>query len=289
MYRIFSLFVFGTLVPISHADEADLRKAVTFYASFDASVNADVGGGELVPKVRAKHATEKEKFVVEEVNSKIVHIAKDRGIAGGCLNVSDLLPQDGRLYYPAKDNIAFKKEGWSGSVSMWCRTNPDTFLKTKFCDPLQITQKGYDNGALWFDFNDKKPRDLRHGVFTARADNQKAVKEEDPKAPLVRVPGIGWKELDWHHVVITFKNLDTGKPDAVTALYIDGKLKGEVKEQAIAMKWEMAEAKIYLALSYIGLIDEFALFDKALTGDEVQLLHKKPALLTPLKKSSKTP
>jgi hypothetical protein len=287
MYRILSLFVFGTLVPISRADENDVRKAVTFYASFDESVNADYGGGQLTPKTRSKHATEKEKFVVDEgVDAKVFTIVKNRGIAGGTLDVVDLLPRDGRMFFPAKGNIAFKKEGWSGSVSMWCKTNPDMMLKTKFCDPLQITQKGYDNGALWFDFNDKKPRDLRHGVFTARADNQKAVKEEDPKAPLVRVPGIDWKELDWHHVVITFKNLDTGKPDAVTALYIDGNLKGEVKDQAIAMGWEIDKANIYLALSYIGLIDEFALFDKALSADEVALLQQKPGLLAPLKKKS---
>jgi len=45
-----------------------------------------------------------------------------------------------------------------------------------------------------FDFNDAKPRDLRHGAFPMIPEGQKGISEEDPKAPMVRVPGIGWKE-----------------------------------------------------------------------------------------------
>jgi hypothetical protein len=84
--------------------------------------------------------------------------------------------------------------------------------------------------------------------------------------------------------VLTFKNLDTGKPDAVTALYIDGKLIGEVKDQTIAMDWEVEKAMVYLSLGYVGLLDEFALFNRALTAEDVTLLHKRPDLLAPLKK-----
>ncbi len=80
--------------------------------------------------------------------------------------------------------------------------------------------QGYDNGALWFDFNDAKPpRDLRFGAYTARPDGKKAVPESDPKAPLIRHPGVAWKAGECHHVVLTFHNLDTGKPDAVATLY----------------------------------------------------------------------
>ena len=198
----------------------------------------------------------------------------------------DVLDKNGRIFYPAKGNIAFKKDGWSGSVSMWCKTDSDKLLKTKFCDPVQITQKGANNGGLWFDFNDAKPRDLRHGAFSMIPDGQKGIGEDDPKAPMVRVSGIGWKANDWHHVVLTFKNLDTGKPDALTAIYIDGKLIGEVKDRAIAMGWDIEKAGIYIAINYIGLLDEFALFDKALTGEEVSHLHKNPELLSPLKKKA---
>lgn len=267
------------------ADEAAVRKAVTFYASFDEAVKGDVGGGDLTAGTRFPHPTEKGQFVFEKgFDGTAIKVAKGKGVAGGALEATGVLPKGGWLYFPAKGNLAYKKGGWSGSASVWCNADPDRLIQAKFCDPLQITQKRYDNGALWFDFNDAKPRDLRFGAYPARAEETKAVPESDPKAPLVRAPGIGWKAGEWHHVALTFENLDTGKPDAVTALYLDGKRVGEVKGQAIAMGWEVEKAAVFLSLGYVGLLDEFALFDRALTAEDVALLHKRPDLLVPLKK-----
>jgi formylglycine-generating enzyme required for sulfatase activity len=281
------LFLAAFTLP-SSADEADenaIRKAVTFYASFDEEVKGDFGGGQLTFDTRSNHPTEKGKYVVEKgFSDKAFRIAKDKGISGGALEAVDVLPNNGRIFVPVKGNLAYKADGWSGSVSMWCKTNPDEMLKTKFCDPVQITQKGAGNGGLWFDFNDAKPRDLRHGAFPMIPEGKKGIGEDDPNAPMVRVPKIGWKKDDWHHVVLTWENLDTGKDNAVTSLYIDGKLIGQVKNRAIAMGWDVEKAGIYTAISYIGLIDEMALFGRALTAAEVVALQKKPDMLTSLKK-----
>jgi hypothetical protein len=266
-------------------DEGAIRKAVTFYASFDEEVKGDFGRGQLAFDTRVNDPKEKGKFVVEKgFSAKAFRIAKGKGISGGALEAVDVLPDNGRIFVPAKGNLAYKAGGWGGSVSMWCKTNPDKLLKTGFCDPVQITQKGANNGGLWFDFNDAKPRDLRHGAFPAVPDGKKGIAESDPNAPMVRVPKVGWKEADWHHVVLTWENLDTGKEDAVTSLYIDGKLIGRVKGRAIAMGWDIEKAGIYTAINYIGLIDEMALFDRALSPEEVAALHKKPGLLAELKR-----
>jgi concanavalin A-like lectin/glucanase superfamily protein len=193
------------------------------------------------------------------------------------------LPRNGRIFVPVKGNLAFAKTGWGGAASVWCKTDPDKLLKTNFCDPIQITQKGATNGGLWFDFNDAKPRGLRLGAFPAVPAGEKGIVESDPAAPMVRVPGIGWKADVWHHVVITWNNLDTGKTDAVAALYIDGKLIGQVKDRAIAMAWDVDRAGVYVAVNYVGLIDELALFNRMLTGSEVATLHKQPGILRSLK------
>jgi hypothetical protein len=280
-----ALYASGLLVATGRADETAVRRAVTFYASFDEAVKGDFGGGGLDVGTRYPHPTEKGQFVFEKgSDGTVLKVAKGKGVAGGALEATDVVPKNGWTYFPVKGNLAYKKGGWSGSVSVWCNTDPNRLIQAKFCDPVQITQKGYDNGALWFDFNDAKPRDLRFGAFTARPTGQKAVPEGDPKAPLVRAPGVGWKAGEWHHVVLTFRNLDTGKPDAVTALFLDGKLIGEVKDQAIAMGWDVDQAGVYLSLGYVGLLDEFALFDRALTAEDVALLLQKPDLLAALKK-----
>jgi len=290
--RSFLVFAVGLITTLlvdsmraGEVNEKDLAQAVTFYASFDEAVKADRGGGQLTPDTRFNHPTEKNQYVVDHgFNTKVFTIARTKGIAGGALEVVDVLPRNGRIFFPAKGNLAFKKGGWGGSVSVWCKINPDTMLKTRFCDPIQITQKGANNGGLWFDFNDAKPRDLRHGAFPMIPDGQKGIGEDDATAPMVRVRSVGWKANEWHHVVITWKNLDTGKNDAVTALSIDGKLIGEVKDRAIAMGWELDKAGIYVAINYIGLLDELALFNRALTAEEITALHKKPDLLAALKK-----
>lgn len=275
-------FMVLAAAPISAGDEAALKKAVTFYASFDKSLMPDVGVGPI--RTRFGTPTEPAKFTFEPgFNKKIYHIAKGKGIAGGCLEATDVLPNRGRFYYPVKGNLAYKNGGWSGACSMWINMDPAA-LKLGFCDPVQITQKGANNGGIWFDFNDAKPRDLRMGVFPAVPEGTVGAKESDDDAPMVWVKKVLFKTGDWHHVVLSWSNFDTGKKDAVATLYIDGKKIGAVKDRAIAMDWDIEQAGIYTALGYTGLLDEMALFNRALTADEVAALHKTPGLLTGLKK-----
>jgi formylglycine-generating enzyme required for sulfatase activity len=271
--------------PAADVDEAALRKAVTLYASFDEALKADYGGGDLSFWTRSTEDADKKKYTYEKgFDAKAFHVARDKGVAGGCLQATDLPPKNGRIYFPAKGNIAFKKGGWGGSLSVWINTDPNTLLKTKFCDPIQMTQKGANNGGIWFDFNDAKPRDMRMGAFPVIPEGGTGIKEEDPKAPMVRVKDVGFKSGDWHHIVLTWDHFDSGKKDALATLYVDAKKIGDVSDYAIAMDWELDKAGIYVAVNYIGLLDELALFNRPLSADEVAALHKKPGLLAPLKK-----
>ena len=124
------------------ADEAAIRKAVTLYASFDQRLEADVGGGGKTVSTRADDPQNKgQHLITPGFPEHAFRIASGGGVAGGALEAVDVLPNRGRLFFPAAGNIAYRPGGWSGSVSCWLRINPDTMLKTKFCDPVQITQK----------------------------------------------------------------------------------------------------------------------------------------------------
>lgn len=256
--------------------KSSLHKALTFYASFDAKVAGDFGGGKLEFGTRYNNPKEKGKFIFKKGFPKdVFRIAKDQGIAGACLEAVDVLPDNGRIFFPAKGNIGYKKGGWGGAVSFWINTDPNQLLKTTFCDPIQITQKGATNGGIWFDFNDAKPRDARMGVFPAVPEGEKGIAESDPDAPMVRVPGVKFKQGDWHHIVLSWENFDTGKEDALAVLYIDAKKIGAVGKRAIAMDWEIEKTGIYVAVNYIGLLDELAISNRALTKDEVEQLHRR--------------
>jgi hypothetical protein len=276
---IVSLAIVFAVAPTEAGDLAPLRKAVTFYVSFDDSLTPDVGVGPIKTRFGDPNDPAKQTFE-DGYNKDIYRIAKGKGIAGGgCLEALDVLSNRGRFFYPVKGNLAFKKGGWSGALSMWINTDPDTLFKLGFCDPVQITQKGANNGGIWFDFNDAKPRDMRMGVFPAVAEGGVGAKESDADAPMVRVPKVGFKVGAWHHIVLSWANFDTGKKDAVATLYVDGKKIGDVKDRAIAMNWDAGKAGIYTAVGYCGLLDEMALFNRALTVDEVAALHKNPGIL----------
>lgn len=275
-----NLILLAVLAP-ADADPAGLRKAVRLYASFDEALQADVASGSKTLSTRFNHPTEKGTFTFDKAVSKTAfRIAKGKGIAGGALECVDVLPNNGRIFFPARDNLAFKKGGWSGAVSVWVKTDPDKLLKTKFCDPIQITQKGANDGGIWFDFNDAKPRDLRMGVFPAVPAGKKPIAESAKDAPMVWVKGIGWKADDWHHVVLNWRNLDTGKKDALATLWIDGKKMGDIKDRELAMNWDIDRAGIYVAVNFIGLLDELAVFGRDLTAEEIGLLQKTPGLLS---------
>ena len=276
--------ILGGRADMVAADDARIREAATFYASFDEVVTADFGVGVRTASTRADHPTEKGRVVVEPgFDARVFQIARDRGVHGGALQVTDVLPRRGRLFFPAEKNIAFDPQGWGGTVSLWINTNPNTLLKTPFCDPVQITERGSNDGGLWIDFPDVKPRDLRLGAFPAAAKGEKPMQESDPAAPLVWLKEVGFQAGEWHHLAITWRNFDTGKKNAQAILYVDGRRIGDLHDRDLAMRWNVAKTGIYVAINFIGLLDEFALFQRPLDAEEIVRLHAEPGLLAALK------
>ncbi|MDA1018431.1 MAG: SUMF1/EgtB/PvdO family nonheme iron enzyme, partial [Planctomycetota bacterium] len=284
---ILTLALCATVTKVGFAATEDpfdgMRHAVTFYASFDENLKADYGDGSLNPRIRFDHAVNKGEYEYsDKVSGSVVQIDKQAGIVGGALHGLTAMPRRGRMFYSAKDNIDVDR-GWGGSVSMWINTNPDTLLTTKFCDPIQITERRAGDGGLWVDFPDVKPRDLRMGVFRALSPGEKSVSESAVDAPLIHVKKIGFKSGDWHHVVMTWSGFDSGRPNATASLYIDGMLKGRLDKRLISMSWNLDKTGIYTAVGYIGLLDELAILNRPLSADEVKRLFGKPDAFQPLK------
>ena len=51
----------------------------------------------------------------------------------------------------------------------------------------------------------------------------------------------------------------------------------------IAINWDLDKAGIYVAVSYIGLLDELALFNRPMAEPEINRLRELPGMLSPLK------
>lgn len=265
--------------PVSRAEQQVLN-AVLLYASFDDAVRGDRGVGRLLMGTRSGPPGDpaRQQFRLG-YPGEAYRIAAGAGISGGALEGGDVLPESGRMFFPGDGHLAFRQGGWGGAVQFWLKTDPDKILKTPFCDPVQITSKSAHDGGLWIDFPDEKPRSMRMGMFPGLAAGEKPIPESAPNAPLIHVPRIGFRQTDWHHIVMTWENFDTGRPDAHALLYVDGKLAGERKDEPIALAWNLSRVGIFVAVNYIGLLDELATFDRLLTPEEVALLHRQPGLL----------
>ena len=80
--------------------------------------------------------------------------------------------------------------------------------------------------------------------------------------------------LKWTHVLFTFSGLNTGQPNGAGKLYLDGKPAASIDHRTMTFTWDPSRAVIMLALSYIGLYDDLALFNRALTDEEVDYLYR---------------
>jgi len=257
--------------PVINPNKASLSNALTFYASFDKGIDADfaLGDGRL--------------FTVP--NRKAVDSAK----AG--LHKPDISRQDGKgkygyglvfterskgnIYYPSEKNIAYDTKNWSGAVSFWLSLDPATDLKPGYCDPIQITDVGYNDAAIWVDFTKENPRDFRLGVIGDRDvwnPNPEGPDNENPifNERLTGVKNPPFGRGQWTHVLINFSNLNTTNGQA--SLYLNGKLMGIRKPIDTPFTWEVSNSNIYLGLGYIGLMDEVSIFNRQLTEEEIMTL-----------------
>jgi hypothetical protein len=254
-----------------------LAPRVHFYASFDEEVRGDFGRGDLAPQTRFDHPTGAGGFeFVPGYDPEVLRIARGQGIVGGALEGLGVLPRRGRVFFPAAGNLPYRADGWEGTLSFWLHGDPNELLQTSYCDPVQITQRGANDGGLWVDFNNATPRDLRAGAFPARVPGGRVYTEQDPDTPLIPISNLAW--TGWRHVAVAWKNLDTGRADAEVTLYLDGEEAGALRDREIAMRWDLARTGIYVAIAYIGLMDELAIFDRCFGPETARALAQEPDL-----------
>jgi hypothetical protein len=261
----------------AQADRKSLLDALHFHASFDGDADAKLARGD--GRVFTAESLER-KQLKPGITRADVTIVKGAGKYGDCLRFADkakpVICYTGEaMHYQSKD--------WSGTVSMWMRLNPDTDLKPGYCDPLQITQFAWNNGAFFVDFDKDLPRDFRLGVFSdLKFWNPKNVTWEAwpiEKRPMVTVKKPPFTRDDWTHVLFTFTGVnDSNNRPGKATLYINGQSQGML-EQPLQFTWDVKNAAIMLGIEYIGDIDELMIFRRDLNANEVMFLYKLPESL----------
>ena len=60
----------------------------------------------------------------------------------------------------------------------------------------------------------------------------------------------------------------------MSKLYLDGMLQGTTETIVEPFRWDRSRAAIRLGVNYVGLWDELAIFNRALSDGEVAELHR---------------
>lgn len=250
-----------------------LESSLRFCATFDEGMNADFAKGDA--RIFVAPDYEQLDKAIPNMIPEEVGIAKERGRFGHALEFK----RKGKpvIFYPSKDNIKYSKSNWSGTISLWLSLDPETDLAPGFTDPIQITDVGYDDAALWVDFSNKNPRDFRMGVYgDVNVWNPKKIGPEENPGFLNRLLTAKDRPFargKWTHIVVSYSGLNT--QNGTSSFYINGKLQGS-RTITEPFSWELEKSRIFLGLNFIGLMDEVALFDKVLSQEEVTILYQLP-------------
>ena len=266
----------------SQQPPAELARALSFHASFDHGVDADFGRGnrtlQQAPSL-AKRAEAKAGLPSE------VQLASGVGRFGNALRFTS--KKSPLVFFESDRNFPYRTNDWSGTVSFWLSTDPESELEMGYCDPIQITPRAWNDAAFFVEF-EKRTNNIpfRIGVYPDFAvwnpDNKKW--EEVTSKPLVDSRLSPFAKGRWTHVVFTFDKFNTGRNDGTVGLYIDGEPAATIGPRRQTFTWGQNESWIMLGVGYLGLWDELAIFDRALAPTEVHQLYTLPKGVSALHK-----
>jgi len=145
-------------------DQIFLKEALTFYTSFDNGIDADFAKGDkMIYSVPNRKAIDSARAGIHKPG---VSILKGQGRFGNALDYKER--SKGYIYYKSQDNMNYNTENWEGAISFWLSLDPAVDLEPGYCDPIQITDSGYNDAGFWVDFTKENPRDFRLGVIGDR-------------------------------------------------------------------------------------------------------------------------
>jgi Domain of Unknown Function (DUF1080)/Concanavalin A-like lectin/glucanases superfamily len=249
---------------------ANLAKALTLHASFDKGLDADYARGDKTSYVVQG------KDLVKTAPTDEVKLAPEAGRFGGS------------LHFTKKNNLrpAFKDAGvlgyndkhWSATVSIWLRLNPDEDLEPGYCDPVQIVGDDSKKGFIFMEWSkDETPRYFRYAIRPLfhiwNPDNVQWDQIPFGKRPMVQVERAPFSRDAWTHAVFTLENINDKEKPQVGRLYLNGKRQGAIEKWDLTFGWDPARVLLVLGASYVGHVDDLAVFNRALTDDEVKQLY----------------
>jgi hypothetical protein len=251
--------------------QSSLRESLTLHASFDTTLNADFSKGDKTCVIK------KGKDLVPCEFNDDVKLDKTGGKFGGCLH----FPKKGvtRPQFSGVNVLGYNDKSWSTTVSVWLRLTPDKDLEPGYCDPVQITGDDTKKGYIFLEFSkDETPRYFRYAVRPLfpiwNPTNVQWADIPFDKRPMVQVEKPPFTRDTWTHVVFTLSQVNDKTAKRSASLFLNGKLQGRIENWDLTLGWDPASVALVLGASYVGYQDDLAVFNRALSDEDVVELFK---------------
>ncbi|WP_414661333.1 LamG-like jellyroll fold domain-containing protein [Horticoccus sp. 23ND18S-11] len=259
-----------------NASPAALRDALTFHAAFDGTADATLARGDRQVYTAAERT--KREAAAPGLPAE-ARIARGEGRFGDALEFRG--KTKAQVFYHGGANLGYKPANWSGSVSFWMRLDPEKDLEPGYCDPFQFVAQAWNEGNLFVEFSkDHTPRHFRFGIMAVtkywNPQNRKYEEMPDAERPIAPVHQHPFRRDRWTHVLVTFANINSGTTDGRGTLYLDGKRQAAMSGWNHTFNWDVTKSALTLGLNYTGFLDDFAIFDRELTADEVTTVFTLP-------------
>lgn len=257
-----------------------LRRGLTFHAPFDAGFDAASSADDPACRVRADGK------MVSPKPGPEMRLATD-GKFGGCL----VFPKKGtvRPEYAATRSLAYGTTDWSATVSVWLRLDPDKDLEPGYCDPVQIVGDDVKKGFIFLEWSkDHTPRHFRFAVRPIyHLWNPDAVGWEqipDERRPMVKMEQAPFRRDRWTHVTFVLDHINEHAAPPRARLHVDGKPVGVIQGHDLTFGWDPAAIRLVLGAAYVGSMDDLAVWNRALSPEEIDRLHALPGGVSTLRR-----
>lgn len=255
---------------------AKLKDSLLLHASFDKDIDADLAQGD--GKLRHGASVGKRPAATDGLPAEgnVEHHLKG-GKFGGYLDFKT--GKGATVFFDAAKNFPELKPNFSATISLWLKADMKNGLNEGFCDPIQITSKQWNDAAIFVEFEKRGEHiPFRLGVYAdMNVWNPKGIPFNDVPVEdrqLVGVENPPFVADKWTHVLVTLENFNSSEPNGVATLYFDGKEAAVLSPREQTFTWILEEATIALGVAYVGGLDELAIFDRALTKDEVRHVYE---------------
>jgi len=122
---------------------------------------------------------------------------------------------------------------------------------------------------------------MKADLTTPPPENKNYDKIPASKRPLIDAGNVKFSPDRWRHIVLVFKAINSSGKQSRCEFYIDGKKIGEL-DRSQKLTWNVKKAVIMLGIYFVGSMDDFAIFDSALTESQIVKVFKSPKSLKQL-------